>query len=362
VPGQYILRRSDLDGTNSEDIWPEPDSYFQFRIDPHNAMIYYSKNAADRIWRATLDCTVREPLVHFLDATPGPSPRGMAMDIRNDRLYWTSSSQAVVQYTNLDGTDPVVTVATGGTGAQSGIDVDPVGGKIYWKDVAGIWSADLDVGSHTLFIPPPEGQGGAGNNNLRLDHANGDIYWTQQDNGKIWRCELASCAPLQIGTLVDARSLALLLPCFDPFQIDTDSDGVFDNCDNCPLDVNPRQSDLDSDGEGDFCDLDDGQITLWFGAPVGFDDVLHWDPEFGPFWNAYRSDLDTIKNTGVYTQVPGSHPAADRFCNLMDFTHQDSYVPGSGEVAAFLVSGYDNGLETDLGTPGTPRPNHNPCP
>jgi hypothetical protein len=35
---------------------------------------------------------------------------------------------------------------------------------------------------------------------------------------------------------------------------DTDSDGIFDVCDNCAADVNPDQSDVDLDGLGDLCD------------------------------------------------------------------------------------------------------------
>lgn len=359
--GQYIMRRSDLDGTNAETVWPDQDTHFIFRIDPHNAKIYYNKNAADRIWRANLDGSGSEPLVHAFDADPQPSPRSMAMDIRNDRLYWTNFSPAVIQYTNLAGTDPIVTVAAGSL-SSSGIEVDPAGGKLYWKNNDGLWSADLDAGNQTLLVPAPEGQGSGGNNNLRLDHDNGYLYWSQQNVSKIWRCQLPGCAPQQIGSLTDTRYLALLLPCYDPFQIDSEGDGVFDLCDNCVAAFNPGQGDLDSDGEGDACDLDDGEIALWFEGPGGAAATLSWDTEFGPFWNVYRADLATIKNTGVYTQVPGSHPAADRFCDETSPALQDGYGPGPGDVAAYLVTGYDAGLETELDVGLTSRPNHNPCP
>ena len=40
-------------------------------------------------------------------------------------------------------------------------------------------------------------------------------------------------------------------------QADTDSDGIGDACDNCPLAANPDQVDTDGDGLGDVCDPDD---------------------------------------------------------------------------------------------------------
>ena len=36
--------------------------------------------------------------------------------------------------------------------------------------------------------------------------------------------------------------------------MDTDSDGILDENDNCPEDYNPNQDDIDGDGDGDVCD------------------------------------------------------------------------------------------------------------
>ncbi len=40
----------------------------------------------------------------------------------------------------------------------------------------------------------------------------------------------------------------------DSCELDADTDGVIDNCDNCPLIYNPNQQNSDSDGLGDACD------------------------------------------------------------------------------------------------------------
>ncbi|HWB70521.1 MAG TPA: hypothetical protein VG518_11145 [Solirubrobacterales bacterium] len=45
-------------------------------------------------------------------------------------------------------------------------------------------------------------------------------------------------------------------PPTNPIVADTDSDGVLDGPDNCPVDVNPDQADSDSDGIGDACDAE----------------------------------------------------------------------------------------------------------
>lgn len=37
-------------------------------------------------------------------------------------------------------------------------------------------------------------------------------------------------------------------------EVDTDSDGLLDEYDNCPEDYNPNQDDIDNDGDGDACD------------------------------------------------------------------------------------------------------------
>ena len=61
-----------------------------------------------------------------------------------------------------------------------------------------------------------------------------------------WVFTAGSADPVAIDAAIDAR-------CAGP-SVDTDADGVADQCDNCPQLPNPRQSDEDLDGHGDVCD------------------------------------------------------------------------------------------------------------
>jgi hypothetical protein len=143
---------------------------------------------------------------------------------------------------------------------------------------------------------------------------------------------------------------------------DADGDLIAAACDNCPLVRNPTQSDDNGDLEGDACDLDDGLIYL-LSAPDA--QTLAWQSEQGfATWNVYRGDLATLKSTGSYSQLPGAHPLAERFCGLAQASLADSVIPQAGSVAFHLVTGVGASGENSLGTDsaGAERPNAHPCP
>ncbi len=140
------------------------------------------------------------------------------------------------------------------------------------------------------------------------------------------------------------------------FQDDLDSDRAGDACDNCVVDFNPSQSNFDSDFEGDICDLNDGMIYMTFSDPI----LVEWQEESGFMkWNAYKGDLDVLKASGVYTQLPGSNPLAAQDCKIRDTPMADVTPPRAGMVAFFLTTGVSGNTESDL---GHSRPNDSPCP
>ena len=59
-----------------------------------------------------------------------------------------------------------------------------------------------------------------------------------------------------------------------------------------------------------------------------------WDdePDFG-LWNCYRGDLQVLKDTGVYTQAPGSNDLASRTGDLLEPGINDPDMPATGQCA-----------------------------
>ena len=77
-----------------------------------------------------------------------------------------------------------------------------------------------------------------------------------------------------------------------------------------------------------------------------------------------RPMVRVLRETGAYTQFPGSNPLAQRSCDLTQSSVEDEDDPNPSEVAFYLVTGVSDAVESDLGADGdaATRPNAHPCP
>jgi len=118
--------------------------------------------------RANLaDGTNTESLVTGMDGGDG-----IALDISNNKMYWTNGGSNIYRV-DIDGdTGDIETIVTGASTTES-ITLDTVlTNKMYWTDEDEIWEADLDgsnsVALMTLLAQPME---------IATDGNNDQMFW-----------------------------------------------------------------------------------------------------------------------------------------------------------------------------------------
>ncbi|MCK4660324.1 MAG: thrombospondin type 3 repeat-containing protein [Phycisphaerae bacterium] len=226
------IQRSNLDGTNVEDLVTGLTMPRGIALDRRDQKIYWTDRGTGKIQCANLDgSNVEDVLVGLAD------PHGIALDLWNEHLYWTDAIDDDIKTAGMDGSNVIILVTGLSDPRQMVLNLD--GGTMYWADsyIDRIQRANMDgSGVETLVA-------------TALDNPFGvalDIRFDCNSNGITDLCEIAA------GTSNDCNRNDVPDEC-DP---DVDSDGVPDDCDNCPDTPNPDQADFDGDGLGDICDPD----------------------------------------------------------------------------------------------------------
>ncbi|MDE2736451.1 MAG: DUF5050 domain-containing protein [Gemmatimonadota bacterium] len=177
------IQRADLDGSNVEDLVTTatgvPDG---IALDLTEGKMYWTSRVGE-IRRANLDGSNAEHLI----TEAVKFPQGIALDVAGGKMYWTDRDTDKIQRANLDGSD-IEDLVTEGLKSPQGIALDVAGGKMYWtdRDTDKIQRANLD-GSDiedlvTEGLKSPQG--------IALDVAGGKMYWTDRDTDKIQRANL----------------------------------------------------------------------------------------------------------------------------------------------------------------------------
>ncbi len=119
-----------------------------------------------------------------------------------DKVYWSPGGVPIYR-SNLDGTNVELIVGSGNENVHE-LDVDPIGGKLYWLDNMGgqasLRRANLDGSNVQTLLSLSWANG------LDIDVYGGKLYWTQY-TGQIYRANL------------DGTNVELLLDFGAPFDI-----------------------------------------------------------------------------------------------------------------------------------------------
>lgn len=129
----------------------------------------------------------------------GAGPDGIALDLDAGYIYWTnmgnpSSNNGFLSRSDLDGSNMITLVPAGGTYTPKQLKIDHENGKLYWSDREGmrVMRANLDGSDvETLVTTGTTAMDRQDNSRwcvgIALDLDGGFVYWSQKgsDNGHI---------------------------------------------------------------------------------------------------------------------------------------------------------------------------------
>jgi len=220
--GQSTIQRSNLDGTEVEDVIAR--SFWDLAVDADAGKIYWTDVVHHKIQRANFDGSDIEVLV----AEPA---RGIALDPGAGKMYWGNSTTGKIRRANLDGSDVEDLVELVGSDPTA-VELDLFSQKLYWIDGRSrLWRAELDgSAAEEVVLDPPAHTG------VAVDGAAGKIYWTPI-GARVMRADLDGSNAELLFHVYEAYDLAidptagklyvtgLTYPGFMPGVTRTDLDG-----------------------------------------------------------------------------------------------------------------------------------------
>ncbi|MGB0715693.1 MAG: DUF5050 domain-containing protein [Phycisphaerae bacterium] len=105
----------------------------------------------------------------------------VAIDPRDNTIYFSDSSTRSIVRTQLDGSDPTVILSTGDDPSPTSLTLDLSQDKIYWRNNSGdanIQRANLDGSNVELFV-----ENDGFEPSLAVDSVNGFVFWAREPSG-----------------------------------------------------------------------------------------------------------------------------------------------------------------------------------
>ncbi len=205
------------------------------------------------------------PMARTIVADAGRGPDGIAVDLERGHIYWTgmgapSRDDGFVWRSDLDGTNIVTIVPEGGTYTPKQLRIDHENEKLYWSDREGmrVQRANLDGSElETLVTVATGNQARQDESNwcvgIALDVENGWFYWSQKGGnnageGSLRRARIEMPSGETSGNRSDIEVLFSGLP--EPIDIDLDlvnqtiywTDRGDDTINRAPIEIPPGQT------------------------------------------------------------------------------------------------------------------------
>ena len=180
---------------------------------------------------------VEDPEARTIVEDAGQGPDGIALDMENGHIYWTgmgvpANDDGFIRRSNLDGSNVITVIPAGGTYTPKQLRIDHENGKLYWSDREGmrVMRSNIDGSMiETLVTTGTTAEDRRDNSNwcvgIAIDVAGGFVYWSQKgpDNGmvgSIRRAHLVMPAGENSTNRSDIEVLFSGLP--EPIDIDLD--------------------------------------------------------------------------------------------------------------------------------------------
>ncbi len=173
------IQRSNLDGTNVETFFattsasPSSTNPKGLAIDLVNNYMYWTDFSIERVYRGKIENGTLTGAASIINSTVGDL-YGIDLDVKNNQLYFANDYFSEIDMANLDGSGLNEGFISSSGSTDGGIAVDPLNDKIYWTTFSGLERADLSTGANAVTILNLGGE----YEDVAVDPNNNKIYYT----------------------------------------------------------------------------------------------------------------------------------------------------------------------------------------